>query len=211
MPTRQRPPEGQLALAGRIARGLASHGEGLSSVPASVYVDPDRFSAEQDRIFDRLPQVVAPSALLARPNVAVPHDGVGLPLLLTRDQDGKAHVLVNVCRHRGTRLLEGEAPLCAPRLVCPYHSRSYRLDGGLAGLPRPDTFPGLDKGDHHLVELPSCEAGGLIWFARGASDFADAGMLAAEFDAFGLAGHHLYRRRVHAVDSNWKLIMDAFL
>ena len=211
MPTRQRPTEGQLALAGRIARGQASHGEGLSSVAASAYVDPDRFSAEQDRIFHRLPQVIAPAALLPRPNMAVPHDGFGLPLLVTRDHDGKAHVLVNVCRHRGTRLVEGEAPQCAPRLVCPYHAWSYRMDGALVGLPRPDTFPGLDKADHHLVELPSCEAGGLIWFAREASDFADARMLAAEFDAFGLAGHHLYRRNVHDVASNWKLIMDAFL
>ena len=78
-------------------------------------------------------------------------------------------------------------------------------------MPRPDSFPGLDKADHHLKELPNVEAGGLIWFAREESDFADAHALAPEFDAFGLAGHHLFRRRVHDVASNWKLIMDAFL
>jgi len=51
----------------------------------------------------------------------------------------------------------------------------------------------------------------LIWFAREESDFADADSLAPEFDAFGLAGHHLYRRKLHDVPANWKLIMDAFL
>ena len=211
MPTRLRPTEGQLALAAVVARGEGSHGEGITRVPASAYTDPDNFEREQARLFRRLPQVIAPSALLPRGNMAVPHDGFGIPLLLARDKAGKAHVFYNVCRHRGTRLLEGGTALCAPRIVCPYHAWSYSLDGALAGMPRPDTFPGLDKSQYHLAELPSCEAGGLIWFAREQADFADAQSLAPEFDAFGLAGHHLYRRRVHDVASNWKLIMDAFL
>src|SRR3954452_25176072 len=195
MPTRQRPTPGQLELARTIAAGAGTIGAAVTTVPASVYTDPARFAAEKARLFDRLPQVIAPSALLPEPNMAVPHDGFGLPLLLTRDKAGQAHVFWNVCRHRGTRLVEGAAPLCAPRLVCPYHAWSYALDGSLAGLPRPDTFPGLDKASHGLAELPSCEAGGLIWFAREAAGFDDAAALAPEFDAFGLAGHHLYRRR----------------
>src|SRR3954469_18269028 len=212
MPTRQRPTEGQLALAGLIARGESSHGAGVTHVAASVYTDKARFEAEQALLFGKRPMVIAPSALLPRPNMAVPHDGFGLPLLLARDKEGRAHVFWNVCRHRGTRLLAGAEPHCGPRLVCPYHAWSYALDGSLAGLPRPDTFPGLDKAAHALAELPCAEAGGLIWFARdGAADFADANGLAPEFDAFGLAGHHLYRRRVHDVAANWKLIMDAFL
>ena len=211
MPARRRPTEGQLALAAVIARGQSTHGSGIKTVPARVYTAPEEFDREKAGLFDRLPLVVAPSALLPDPNTAVPHDGFGLPLLLTRDKQGIAHVFYNVCRHRGTRLVEGVEAQCGPRLVCPYHAWSYALDGSLAGLPRPDTFPGLDRSRFGLVELPSCEAGGLIWFAREESGFEDARSLAPEFDAFGLASHHLYRRRVHDVAANWKLIMDAFL
>jgi phenylpropionate dioxygenase-like ring-hydroxylating dioxygenase large terminal subunit len=211
MPTRQRPTEGQLNLARILAAGEPTMGHGVTTLPAWVYTDPARFAAEKARLFDRLPTVIAPSALLPEPNMAVAHDGFGLPLLLTRDKAGVAHVFWNVCRHRGTRLVEaGEARKC-PRIICPYHAWTYTADGALAAMPRPDTFPGLDRADHHLKELPNVEAGGLIWFAREGCDFADARALAPEFDAFGLAGHHLFRRRVHDVPANWKLIMDAFL
>ena len=208
---RRRPTEGQLALARRLASGAPTEGDAITQVPASVYTDPARFAAEKARLFDRLPTVIAPSALLPENNLAVAHDGFGIPLLLTRDRQGVAHVFWNVCRHRGTRLIEGGDVAKCPRIVCPYHAWTYTPDGALAALPRPDTFPGMNKADHHLLELPNVEAGGLIWFARAANDFADAIGLAPEFDAFDLASHHLFRRRTHDVASNWKLIMDAFL
>jgi phenylpropionate dioxygenase-like ring-hydroxylating dioxygenase large terminal subunit len=205
------PTPGQLALADTLAEGAAKRGEAITTVPASAYTDPARHDREWTALFAAMPNVIAPSALLPEPNMAIPHDGFGKPLLVTRDKAGKAHVFLNVCQHRGTRLVEGGDPVCAPRLICPYHAWSYTLDGRLSGLPRPDTFPGLDKSTHGLKELPSLEAGGLIWFAFDeAADFTAAEALSHDFDAFNLAGQHMFARNTHDVPANWKLIVDAF-
>ncbi len=209
----RRPTEGQLALAELVARGGQAHDLGaITHVPASVYTDPEHFVREKRALYDRMPQILVPGALLPEPGMAAPHDGTGRPLLVTRDAAGKAHVFLNVCRHRGTRLVEGAEAVCAKKLVCPYHAWTYAVDGRLLALPRPDSFRGLDKAAMGLVELPSIEAGGLIWFApQEGADFGHARALGEDLDAFGTGSHVLFRRKTHTVRANWKLIMDAFL
>jgi phenylpropionate dioxygenase-like ring-hydroxylating dioxygenase large terminal subunit len=120
--------------------------------------------------------------------------------------------MANVCRHRGTRLIESSDVVPAKRIVCPYHAWTSGSDGDLLAIPRADSLPGIDKADRPLLRFPCVESGGFIWFAR--DEKADFGLvhdLADDMDAFGISGLHLYKRKTHAVASNWKQVMDAFL
>lgn len=204
-----------MALAREISEGGAEREETISTIEPSVYLDKDRFQRERDLLFCAMPVPVAVSALLPEPNSAAVHDGFGTPLLLARDKAGTLRVFLNICRHRGTRLVDTQEVVKGPRIVCPYHAWAYGNDGRLAGLPRAETFPGLDKSERGLVQLPSVEAGGLVWVGLDRTrsyDFQYAeGPIAADLAALGLDRMHLYNRRVHDVAGNWKLIMDAFL
>ena len=207
-----RPTPGQRALADALARGEAALGAGIETLDARLYTDAERFDAEQRAIFDRVPHLIAPSALLPGPNLAVAHDHYGTPLILSRDAEGRAHVFANVCRHRGTRLIEGSEVVQAKRIVCPYHAWAYKPDGELTGMPRAECFPGFDKTANGLVRYPCVEVGGLIWFAKDEqADFSDAFALAPDLDAFAMADQFVFRRETHEVAANWKLVIDAFL
>ena len=168
-PARRTPTDAQIALAAQCRDGTGARDLNRSTVPASVYLSPERFEAEQAKMFRTLPVVIGPGAMLPDPGTAMTHDGFGVPLLLMRDARGALRVFLNACRHRGTRLIDAPEPTKSPVLICPYHAWAYSLDGRLKGVPRAETFPGMDKGEMGLVEVPSVEAGGLIGAFLGAA------------------------------------------
>jgi phenylpropionate dioxygenase-like ring-hydroxylating dioxygenase large terminal subunit len=138
-----------------------------------------------------------------------------VPLLVTRDRDGGAHVFFNACRHKGSKLVETCEPLRASRLICPYHAWSYALDGRLVAVARAETFENLDKSQRGLVELASREAGGLIWAILDRQTEADFGSidrgLIEDLDALELAQSFVHGRKSFDLKANWKLVLEPFL
>ncbi|WP_336967461.1 aromatic ring-hydroxylating dioxygenase subunit alpha [Sphingobium aromaticiconvertens] len=185
------------------------------TLPAANYIDPARFDAEMVTIFRREPVLACPSALLPEARSYTRIDMTGMPVLITRNKDGEAKAFANVCRHRGMKLCVSDDPVKAGRIVCPYHAWTYDMDGALIGMPRAETFPGLEKKDLGLFPLPCVEAGGLIWVGLDADnppDFSQVrGELEADFDALGLGRMQVYDRTTFKVGANWKLVMDSML
>ena len=181
-----RPSEGQRTLAEKLVRGVKPPEHEVVELDASVYIDPLRFEKERRIVFDKLPLLLIPSALLPDNNTAIAHDGYGVPLIISRDNDGRVHVMANVCRHRGTRLIESAGVVSSKRIICPYHAWTYGSDGTLMAIPRAECFPGIDKADRPLMQFAAFESGGFIWFARDPdADFSHVEALADDMDAFG--------------------------
>jgi len=85
------------------------------------------------------------------------------PLFILRDGDGALRAFHNLCRHRGTELLEGEGNV-GRTIVCPYHFWGYGLDGSLRGVPEQAVcFPDLDKGSVSLKQASVGIFGGLVF------------------------------------------------
>ncbi len=181
--------------------------------PVIEYTDPDTARRELEAFFRRRPQCVGLSGLLAEPGTYTTHDLSGLPLLLTRDQDGNFHAFLNVCRHRGARVAEG----CGKQrtFVCPYHAWTYALDGALKTRPEEAAFRAVPKDQHGLTELSAVEQDGLLWVmpepGAGLDIAHHLGQLAPEIAGFQLHDFHYYGARDMRRRMNWKLVVDTFL
>ena len=58
--------------------------------------------------------------------------------VFVRGHDRRIRGFYNVCRHRGTRLVEGQDVQCTKRFTCPYHNWSYSLEGDCLAVAKPD-------------------------------------------------------------------------
>jgi phenylpropionate dioxygenase-like ring-hydroxylating dioxygenase large terminal subunit len=123
---------------------------------------------------------------------------IGVPLLLTRDAEGRCGRFLNVCRHRGMRLVRPGAAQKRDAMVCPYHGWSYRLDGSLRHRLHAEAFDACPAADMHLVGVPVAERHGLVWVVpdatAGAIDLeAFLGGLDAELPLYQLEDLRLFR------------------
>jgi len=183
----------------------------------AIYHAPERFQAERERLFLRHPVCLGHADQLGEPGSALAFELCGVPVLMVRGRDGGLRCFLNVCRHRGARLVAQEGEVCRRQsLACPYHGWTYRLDGTLAGLPRAEAFPELQRHARGLRVLPSTVRHGLIWAMLDPDQplpdiAAYLGELDREFDAIGMGSQRFYRQHAVKRATNWKLIVDAFL
>lgn len=186
---------------GYLDRGLA--------LPRKFYTDGDLYALELQAVFGR-------QWLYAGHVSQVPNAGDYLKLdigdesaIVVRDRDGEIHALLNVCRHRGARLVDEPCGKLR-RLVCPYHQWSYRHDGTLAGAPRmPESF---DKSQFPLRRVHSAIWNGLIFvnFAGEPEDslaslLGDSSQLMEPFD---IASAKIAHTEIYEVAANWKLVWE---
>lgn len=122
------------------------------SLPAWTYHDEEFHRLELDRVFRPSWQVVCHISDIPGPGDWHTLDYCGESVIVVRGQDDVLRAFTNVCRHRGSRLVDG-ASGCTKKLVCPYHAWTYDLDGRLTGVPDSASYPTLDRNRAGLVPV----------------------------------------------------------
>jgi phenylpropionate dioxygenase-like ring-hydroxylating dioxygenase large terminal subunit len=119
------------------------------TLPFAWYSDEEMLRRERGLIFARSWQYAGRAAQVAEPGSYLATDAGGVPILVTRDTAGELRAFINVCRHRGSVLMEGFGT--RRTLQCHYHAWTYDLDGSLRNAPRSEREPGFDDGDWSLL------------------------------------------------------------
>jgi len=183
------------------------------SLPWTWYSDPEALRREGQRIFARTWQYVGHSGQVREPGSFLASSAGQIPVVVTRARDGVLRAFLNVCRHRGHVIADGEGR--RETLQCPYHAWTYGLDGALRAAPRSDREPGFDFDGLALHEL-AVDTWGPFVFVNPDPDtapLADAlgdipARLAEILDVDALE----FRFRTQfELDANWKIACENFL
>ena len=96
-------------------------------VHRDLYLDPNLFSLERERLFARTWSFVGHASEVPASGDYVTRELHGRPLVMVRDAEGVVNVLYNRCAHKGTRLVTEEAGNTGKFFRCPYHAWTYKL------------------------------------------------------------------------------------
>jgi len=183
--------------------------------PASVYVDPERFAAEQRLLFRPGPVFFGLTADLPDPGSYRATRFDGIPIVVVRQADGSVQAYVNACRHRGAPLVDPTSSGTGlSAFSCPYHAWTYELSGELRA--RPASAGAFDDVtvDCDLHSRPVAEKYGLIFVRPDGDDpiDVDEALAGAQDDlgSFGLDAYVHIESRTNEWNMNWKLVFDTF-
>jgi len=187
--------------------------DGGATLPFAWYSDPEILRVEQRRIFARTWQYAGRAELVAEPGSFLATDCGDIPILVVRDSQGELRAFLNVCRHRGSTLMQG----CGRRqtIQCSYHAWTYDLDGTLRKAPRSEREAGFDPTEWSLIPA-SVDVWGPFLFVNPdaeAAPLADTLGVLPELVARDLDLSQLvFHSRVHTeLNSNWKIAVENFL
>jgi choline monooxygenase len=186
----------------------------VETLPYRWYSDAAVASAEQERIFRRSWHYAGHLGQLEGPGSMFPTHVGGLPVVVVLDNDEELRAFLNVCRHRGTILVD--EPQRRGTIQCPYHAWTYGLDGSLRGAPRSDEEPDFDV---DCLGLVPAQVGTWGPFVFANADVDSPGLDAAlgdlpevvadnGLDVDALRFHH---RATYEVGANWKIAIENYL
>ena len=198
-------------------------GDGVTVVPGlgvEAYRSEAVLEAERERIFRRTWQLVCHVSELPASGSHYVFELLGDSILIVRDEADEIHAFHNVCRHRGSRLVDTtpEQPFGAfraKRIICPYHAWCYGLDGRLRNLPDSSGYGDTDLAGLGLKPVHAGIWQGFVFVALDAPELGLGDWLAPldqEIGPYRIAEMRaLGRITLRPRAMNWKVIVENYL
>lgn len=192
-----------------IAKLVAQQKSGFA-LDQQFYRDKTIYKRDLDRIFFQDWMLAGHISEIKNVGDFLCYDVAGESVIVVRSGTDEVSALINVCRHRGSRVCLEERGN-ARRFVCPYHAWTYNLDGTLERARLMDKT--LDSNEWGLKKVVSKVFHGLIYisFAENPVSFADAERdLSPLIAPFELEKTKIAHRANYPVAANWKLLVENY-
>jgi glycine betaine catabolism A len=179
------------------------------SLEAPFYTSREIFDLDLELIFSRHWLFVAVEPEIPEPGDYLLVEIGTASIIILRDDEGLLRAVHNVCRHRGARMLHAERGTIG-KLVCPYHSWTYELDGQLLWAEHMGREFDVSCQRLKPVHLRSLE--GLVFICLAETPPEDFEDMARAMTAY-LAPHGLrdckVAKQIDLVEhGNWKLTIE---
>lgn len=180
-------------------------------LPFEVYHNPQIHQLETEKVFHNDWIFACAEDKLQKAGDYFAFDLAGEQIALIKAKDGSLNALSNICRHRGTPLLNLGFGKIEKNIVCPYHAWTYDDKGELLGLP----FQGncqLNKEEHSLPSFHLHIWQGLIFINLAPNPLAfgdkishlEKYLAAFELERF----KYSYQTKTENWQANWKLAVE---
>ena len=193
---------------GRLIRDDHVHG--------SLYSDAAVFQAELERIWYRTWVYVGHESEVPQPDDFVLKSIGPQPVIMTRDRDGRIHLLQNRCPHRGNQVCM-QPKGNARTFTCPFHKWTFANTGKLTAYAFPDGYEGQDMEALGLGRVPrvashrgfvfgsfATEGPSLLDYLGGAAQTLDRVCDMSPEGEVELTAGFLQ----HRVKANWKFVLE---
>jgi phenylpropionate dioxygenase-like ring-hydroxylating dioxygenase large terminal subunit len=194
-------------------QGATHQADAVLEVDVDFFLDPGLFAREHRKLFRETPLLACLSTEIAEPGSFQIFEDTGVPIFVVRGKDGQVRAFLNVCPHRGARIVRSDCGQ-ANRFTCRFHGWTFDTAGDAIGVPNEAQFCGQIDGRKHLIPCPAEERHGLVFVQAtpgGAMDLdAHLGDFGVHLEALGLKRASLVLTDEVRSDANWKYTLDTY-
>jgi phenylpropionate dioxygenase-like ring-hydroxylating dioxygenase large terminal subunit len=180
-------------------------------VPKGRYTDPEFLRLELERLFSRTWLNACRFDEVERVGDYVDFQIGDQSIVVVRTEQG-LRAYFNACRHRGTRLVQGQGRIGEVR--CPFHAWRWNLDGSLKYIADEENFDPRPSGELCLPEVKVDTWGGWVFVnmdpdAEPLLDYLDP--MPTRLQGYKLEDMRIAWYKSVIVNANWKTGLDAFV